>query len=148
MKSPQLLLLVCLVGCAGLAFGQAAPAPSSGLVDESRDLTAFSAISLCAPVNVLITPNITMGYGAVLRAEAAVLQAITTTVANGVLNIAITGPVATEYPIELTVSLPAAALAKVSHFGLGASGDPDGDHLAREIRGSIPMIAHRIACSL
>jgi len=102
---------------------EAAPAaevaPAAPLPTCALTLDSFSAVDFCAPINLLILPNTTGGYAATIQSETPVMRAINTTVTNGRLQITAGGPFNTTRPVQLTVSLPADALAELNHFGPG-----------------------------
>lgn len=96
-----------------------APAPAVQLPATSTTLEPFSSIFLCAPINLLITPNATGRYAFTVEAEDAVRGSINATVntQTGQMTIAAYGPFATNQTVKLTASLPAGNLTAISHYG-------------------------------
>ena len=90
-----------------------APLPS-----ETRPLQPFSSVALCAPLNLLIKPDPGNNYAFTVAAEQAVLPNVKAVVGpDAVLSVTANGPITTNQPIQLTVSLPANALTAIAHNG-------------------------------
>ncbi len=98
------------------------------LPTETRQVQAFSAVALCAPINLRILPNTTSttpenAYAFTISAEQDVLDKIQADVdaATGVLSITAMGPFSTNQTVQLTASLPHNALNSITHSGPNAA---------------------------
>ena len=103
-----------LVPVAALLLLAALAAPARG--QQTKQLGAFTAVSVCAPINVLIQPG--NNYSLSLQADSAVEAAITSqsSVSGNTLNV-LTGPFTTSNPIQVAVTLPANQLAAINNYG-------------------------------
>ena len=71
---------------------------------QTTTLPAFSAVRVCVPFNVLISPAANANqYAVVLDADAPVQRTLQATVANSVLSLGVSGSFETTKPIKLTV---------------------------------------------
>ena len=126
-KCPLLCLLV--LGCAAaqaqpaaapapqvsIAAAISAPAPASAPTQvEVRTLEPFNRVALCAPFTILVEPAV--GYQLTIDAEADVRSAITTLVDTETLLVEASG-FTTQYPVIVTVGLPANELSAVTNRG-------------------------------
>lgn len=94
---------------AGVQSGAPAPGPASSRV-ETRPLTAFSRVALCAPFTVLVQPS--AQYQLTIDADDAVKQA-TTTLIDGDTLLVEANSFTTTNPIKVTVGLPSTALSAI-----------------------------------
>eukprot|EP00887_Chlorella_sp_A99_P002825 scaffold6.g2825.t1 len=111
---PLVAGILCLALC-GLARGQA-QAPAA---PQPNELPPFSAISVCVPFNVLISPG---SYGLTIQAEPAAADAIAnaTRVQDDTLLLQ-SGAFSTQLPIQVEVSLPADRLTALTTLaGIGS----------------------------
>ena len=98
----------------------AAAPPAAPLPSSTQTLQPFTAVSLCAPINLLVVPNATDNYSFTVTAEEGVQGRVSAEVgAGGVLAITASGPFATNATLQLTASLPAGQLAAFNHYGPG-----------------------------
>ncbi|BDA48144.1 hypothetical protein COCOBI_11-4030 [Coccomyxa sp. Obi] len=93
----------------GAQSGAPAPGPSSSGV-ETRPLTPFSRVALCAPFTVLVQPS--TQYQITIDADEAVKQA-TTTLIDGDTLLLEANSFTTTNPIKVTVGLPSTALSAI-----------------------------------
>ena len=94
---------------AGAQSGASAPGPANSRV-ETRPLTAFSRVALCAPFTVLVQPS--AQYQITIDADDAVKQA-TTTLIDGDTLLVEANSFRTTNPIKVTVGLPSTALSAI-----------------------------------
>jgi hypothetical protein len=90
---------------------------------DYRQVQPFSAVALCAPINLRILPNTTSttpenAYAFTVSAEADILSKIQAQVGpDGILSITASGPFTTNQTVQLTASLPPDALNAIVHSG-------------------------------
>lgn len=85
---------------------------SAAAAPVSVALQPFSAVTICTPFGVLITPG---PFQISLDADQSVKNAVTTSISNaGVLTIGTSEDFQTQQPVKLTVRLPATALKSVT----------------------------------
>ncbi|GAB4814008.1 hypothetical protein N2152v2_001054 [Parachlorella kessleri] len=129
-------ILLCCTALFGLRLPQvgADSAGGSQPVNNTQTLPAFNAISLCMPINLYVVPNTTANatYSITIEAEPQVADAITYSVTNGTsngtsngttngtLSLGTAGKYRSALPVKVTVSLPADALQRIDHHGVGA----------------------------
>jgi hypothetical protein len=73
---------------------------------QVRELAPFGSISNCAPISLLVLPSKDNSSSITLEGEAAVLAAITTTVAQYGLGLETNGSFVSTQPIRATVRVP------------------------------------------
>ena len=95
---------VALLSIIAAIYGIGTPPIMTQAAPMTRTMRSFSAVRVCVPFNVLITPAASANqYQVVLDADAPVQQSLQATVANNVLSLGVSGDFQTNNPIKLTV---------------------------------------------
>lgn len=109
-------------------------ASSSSVVTQTLALEPFQQVRVFVPLSVLIQPGEPDEYALVLTAEPSVIEQVATPIQDGVLDVDLSGPIQTSFPIQITLRLPSDELIGVRNYGKGKSScGHDGSGFQREL---------------